>query len=75
VAVAQHAEVARIEELALAEGAGTQRDWLAAQAALLLARSALIEAQHAEVSARVELARLTGTLTPNVLQTLVEAVP
>ncbi|MFN2316782.1 MAG: TolC family protein [Gemmatimonadales bacterium] len=74
-AVRQYEEVARIERLALDEGAGTQPDWLSAQAALLAARSALIEARHAEVAARVELARLTGRLTPTTLMTLVEIAP
>lgn len=74
-AARQYEEVARIERLALDEGAGTQPDWLSAQAALLTARSALIEARHAEVAARIELARLTGRLTPASLKTLVEIVP
>lgn len=74
-AARQYEEVARIERLALDEGAGTQPDWLSAQAALLSARSALIEARHAEIAARIELARLTGRLTPATLMTLVEIVP
>lgn len=74
-AARQYEEVARIERLALDEGAGTQPDWLSAQAAVLTARSTLIEARHAEVAARIELARLTGTLTPAALTTLLETVP
>lgn len=70
-----HEEVARIERLALDEGAGTQTDWLAARAALQASRSALVEARHAEVSARAALARLTGGLTPAALRTLLEEVP
>lgn len=72
-AVRQHEEVARIERLALEAGAATQSDWLAAEAALLSARAALIEARHTEILSRLELARLTGTLTPDTLQSLVEA--
>jgi cobalt-zinc-cadmium efflux system outer membrane protein len=74
-AARQYEEVARIERLALDEGAGTQPDWLSAQAALRTARSALIEARHAEVAAHVELARLTGRLSPATLLTLVEIAP
>lgn len=70
-----HEEVARVERLALDEGAGTQTDWLAARATLLGSRSSLVEARHAAVSARVALARLTGRLTPAALKTLLEEVP
>jgi outer membrane protein TolC len=62
-AVDQSAEVARIERLALDVGSGTQSDFLEAEANLLGARAGLIDARHAEVMARVELARLLGELT------------
>lgn len=75
VAVRRHEEVARIERLALDAGAGTQADWLAAEAAVLATRSALIEARHAEVLARLELARLAGELTAEAVPALVEVIP
>jgi outer membrane protein TolC len=55
-------EVARIEALALRAGTGTQTDFLGAEADLLNARASLAEARRAEITARVELARLTGAL-------------
>jgi outer membrane protein TolC len=66
--VVQHqTEVARIERLSLEAGAGTQTDYLRAEADLSRARSLLVEAQHAEIAARVELARVIGELTPEWL--------
>ncbi|MBL8986896.1 MAG: TolC family protein [Gemmatimonadetes bacterium] len=62
-AEAQAAEVARMERLALDQGAGVQTDYLAAQADLLRARAALAEARATVVAARVELARLAGELS------------
>jgi outer membrane protein TolC len=61
-AVSQSEEVARIERLALETGAGTQTDYLAAEAELLRVRAAWMDARFAEVVARVELARATGEL-------------
>lgn len=71
-AVAQSAEVARIEALALASGSGVQTDYLRAEAELLEARSALAEARHAVVEARVRLAQVTGSLTPEWLAQMTE---
>jgi outer membrane protein len=71
VAAEQSAEVARIERLSLDVGSGTQTDYLDAEANLLRARASLIEARHAEISAKIELARITGDLTPEWLSTLV----
>lgn len=62
-AVAQTEEVARIERLALDAGAGVQTDYLAAEAELFRARAAHTEARHAEIAARIELARITGELS------------
>ena len=56
-------EVARVEQLSLAEGVGIQRDLLDAEADLLRARAGLIQAEGAAVLARVSLARARGTLT------------
>jgi HlyD family secretion protein len=61
-AVEHLTEVARIEQLALDAGAGTQTDYLRAEADLSRARAALVETRHAEIAARVELARVTGEL-------------
>jgi outer membrane protein TolC len=61
-AVQHQAEVVRIERLSLEAGAGTQTDYLRAEADLLGARSRLVEARHAEIAARVELARVVGEL-------------
>ncbi len=72
-AVAHNSEVARIEQLALQEGAGTQIDYLRAEAELFTARAALVEAQHREITARVELARVVGELDLNRLMRIVEA--
>jgi outer membrane protein TolC len=61
------AEVVRIEKLSLEAGLGTQTDYLRAEAELLRARSALVEARHGEILARIELARVLGELTPDWL--------
>lgn len=71
-AVAQLAEVARIEQLALETGAGTQTEFLRAQADLRRARAALIEARYGEIIARVDLARSTGALSPAWLTSVLE---
>jgi outer membrane protein TolC len=68
-------EVVRIEQLALEAGAGTQTDFLRADADLRRSRAALIEAQLGEILARVELARLTGELSGEWLAGAVESVP
>ncbi len=74
VAVAQSEEVARIERTALEVGSGTQTDYLASEAELLCARANLIEAVHAEIAARIELARLTGELSVAWLAATLESV-
>jgi len=61
-AVETFAEVVKIEKLMRDTGAGTQTDYLDAEADLVNARANLVEAQHGEIAARVELARLTGQL-------------
>jgi outer membrane protein TolC len=71
-AVAQLAEVARIEQLALETGAGTQTEFLRAQADLRRARAALVEARYGEIIARVDLARSTGALSPAWLTSVLE---
>jgi outer membrane protein len=68
-------EVVRIEQLALDAGAGTQSDFLRADADLRRSRAALIEAQYGEILARVDLGRLTGELSADWLATIVESVP
>jgi outer membrane protein len=71
-AVQLQREVARIEQLSLDAGAGTQTDYLRAEAELARARSLLVEAEHAEIAARVELARVVGELTTEWLNSNVE---
>jgi len=71
-AAARYDEVARIEALAMRTGTGTQTDFLSAEADLLDARASLAEARRAEITARVELARLTGELTPDWLGNILE---
>jgi outer membrane protein TolC len=70
--VAQSEEVSRIERLSLTVGSGTQSDYLAAEANLFRARASLVEAQNAEVVARVELARIAGELSLDWLARTVE---
>ncbi len=66
-AVRYQTEVVRIEQLSLEAGAGTQTDYLRAEADVARARALLVEARHAEIAARVELARVVGELTPGWL--------
>lgn len=61
-AVTRSAEVARIEQLRLDAGSGVQRDYLDAEAVLFGNRAALVQAQYAEILARLQLARVTGQL-------------
>jgi outer membrane protein TolC len=71
-AAARHqGEVARIEALALAEGAGTQAEYLRTEAELALARSALVQAESLRVTARADLAAAVGGLSPETLSTFV----
>jgi len=63
-AVAQSEEVERIRLLSLQVGSGTETDYLDAEATLLSNRASLVQAQNAEIAARVELARVTGELSP-----------
>jgi outer membrane protein len=66
-AVAQSAEVERIRLLSVQVGSGTETDYLEAEARLLSNRAALVQARNAEIAARIELARVTGVLTPDWL--------
>ena len=67
--------VAAIERTALDIGSGIQINYLEALAFALQARSQLIEARHTEIAARIELARVTGDLSPAWLATHLESVP
>ncbi|HSQ04225.1 MAG TPA: TolC family protein, partial [Burkholderiales bacterium] len=71
----ESAEVARIERLSLDVGSGTQSDYLNAEANVLRARASLIEARHAEISARVSLARIVGQLSRDWLARSLETTP
>ncbi len=74
--VVQHlTEVARIEQLALAEGARTQSDYLRAEADLLRARAQLVEARHGATGALVALTRTVGDLSVGWIDRTLEAVP
>lgn len=66
-AVAGFEEVVRIEELAMEEGIGIQRDLLAARASLTESRAGLARAAEAELRARAALARIDGVLTLSAL--------
>ena len=63
-AAARLVEVARVEQLLLEVGTGTQVDYLAAEAELAATRAAVVEARTLALVAEVELARATGALTP-----------
>ena len=74
-AVAQSQEVERIEKLALDVGTVVQTDYLDAEAKLYSAQASLIQARHAEIAARVDLARTLGELSRNWLARNVESRP
>ncbi len=74
-AVAQSQEVERIEKLALDVGTVVQTDYLDAEAKLFAAQAGLIQARHAEIAARVDLARTLGELSRDWLARNVESQP
>jgi TolC family type I secretion outer membrane protein len=74
-AVAQAQEVERIEQLALDVGTVVQTDYLDAEAKLYSARAGLIQARHAEIATRVDLARTLGVLSRDWLARNVESLP
>ena len=74
-AVAQSAEVARITQLARDAGEGTQTDYLIAEASLFRARSSLVQARHAVIATRVELARVLGELSRQWIASSLEPLP
>jgi outer membrane protein len=55
-------EVARVSQLLLESGSGTQIDYLEAEADLLTARGAYSKARYAEIAAHLELRRAVGDL-------------
>lgn len=71
-AAAQFEEVAQVESLALGTGAGVQSDYLRAVSDLVESRAALTDARSAVVGAHVMLARLTGELSVDWLERMVE---
>jgi outer membrane protein len=71
----QAEEVARITALSRDVGDGTQTDYLIAEAALFRARSGLVQARHAVIAARVELARVLGELNRSWIVTSLESQP
>jgi len=75
VAVDRSAEVVRIERLSLDAGSGTQTDYLRAEAELLDARAGLVQARHGEITARSELARVSGALDLDWIARNLEARP
>jgi len=70
-AVAQSEEVERIRLLSVQVGSGTETDYLDAEATLLSNRAGLVQARNAEIAARVELARVTGSLDAGWLASVV----
>lgn len=68
-------EVVRIERLALETGAGTQTDFLRAEAQQHEARAHLVEARHAYIVALVDLARAAGGLSVTWLAEHLESSP
>ena len=74
-AVAQSEEVERIEKLALDVGTVVQTDYLDAEARLFSAQASLIQARHAEIAARIDLARTLGELSRDWLARNVESLP
>ncbi|HUX33606.1 MAG TPA: TolC family protein [Gemmatimonadaceae bacterium] len=74
-AVAQSQEVERIEKLALDVGTVVQTDYLDAEAKLYSAQASLIQARHAEIAARVDLAGTLGDLSRDWLARNVESLP
>jgi outer membrane protein TolC len=70
-AVTQLGEAQRVEALALAQGAGTQTDFLRSESDLAIGRAALANARAERIATRVELARLVGSLTPASLAAMV----
>lgn len=68
-------DVARIELLSLQSGAGTEVEYLRAEADVRRARAQLAEVRAAEINARVALANLTGDLSLDWLAQAVENVP
>lgn len=66
-AVAESEEVERIRLLSVQVGSGTETDYLDAEATLLSNRAGLVQARHAEIAARIELARVTAELRPEWL--------
>jgi outer membrane protein TolC len=74
-ALAQSQEVERIEKLALDVGTVVQTDYLDAEAKLFSAQAGLIQARHAEIAARVDLARTLGELSRGWLARHVESLP
>lgn len=74
-AAAQSTEVARITRLGRDVGEGTQTDYLIAEANLFRARSSLVQARHAAVAARVELARVQGELSRSWIARSLESLP
>jgi outer membrane protein len=72
-AVAQWAEVARIEALSLEAGSGTQPDYLRAEAALFQARSGNARARYDEILALVGRARAQGSLDREWMDQALEA--
>jgi len=74
-AVTHLAEVARVERLALEAGAGTEAEYLRAEADLRRIQAELARARAAVVLAQVELARLTGDLTVTWLDRTLETAP
>jgi outer membrane protein TolC len=71
-AVEQSTEVTRIERLSIDVGSRTQTEYLDAEANLVRVRASLTEARHAEIAARVELARILGELSADWLARTVE---
>lgn len=69
------AEVARVQKLLLEVGSGTQVDYLTAEAELAATRANATEARTTALLSRVELARLTGELTPDWFRRNLEAAP
>ncbi len=68
-------ELARVERLALDEGAGIQSDWLRAEAGLFQARAGLADAGYSVLRARLAWARAVGRLDLDFIDSLLEMTP